>query len=177
MFNLAASGVQPGDRDPNELLSGNAGLLINLLQAVAEWPGARFVHAGSCYEYGRCKRGVRLRESAPLEPTSVYGAAKVAAWHCGRALARQLRIPLVTLRLFGCFGFGEAPQRLVPYVIRKLLAAEPIDLTAGTQARDFLHIEDVTSALVATARCGPFPADVFNVCSGKATSVRSSWGS
>jgi nucleoside-diphosphate-sugar epimerase len=82
-------------------------------------------------------------------------------------------VPFVSLRLFGCFGPGEAAHRLAPYVIGKLAAGEPVDLTPGDQVRDFLHVDDVIDALWSSAVApGPLAGEVFNVCSGQATSVR-----
>jgi nucleoside-diphosphate-sugar epimerase len=42
--------------------------------------------------------------------------------------------------------------RLVPVVIKSLLAGQPCRLTPGTQQRDFVHVEDVADALAAIAR-------------------------
>jgi UDP-glucose 4-epimerase len=171
VFNLAAAGVH-GAADPDELHSGNAGLLLNLLQEVAGWTITRFIHAGSCSEYGPVEPPARLVEKSPLYPSSPYGAAKAAAWLRGRVQAGQLGLPLVGLRLFGCYGPGEAPWRLVPYATGKLAAGEPVDLTPGDQVRDFLHIDDVVSALWSAAIAGLPSGSVFNVCSGQPTSVR-----
>src|ERR1043166_4124421 len=116
VFNLAAYGVQPADRDPGLLIEGNVGMVAHLLEAVAEWPIRRFIHTGSSAEYGHAAReGVPIAEDQVLQPISPYGAAKAASVLFGAAYASHLEIPFNTLRLFGVFGAGEGPSRLVPY--------------------------------------------------------------
>ncbi|XXY50262.1 NAD(P)-dependent oxidoreductase [Sorangium sp. So ce269] len=120
--------------------------------------------------------GVNPRERAPgalLEGSDLYGAAKAAAHDCGRAVARALAVPLVTLRLFGVYGPGEAPHRLIPHLAARLRARERVDLTPGTQLRDLAFVDDVVEALILGATtAGLEPGAAYNVCSGRPTSVR-----
>jgi nucleoside-diphosphate-sugar epimerase len=51
------------------------------------------------------------------------------------------------VRLFSTYGPGEKLDWLLPSVIRALLRSQSIELTAGEQVWDFLHIEDAVSAL------------------------------
>ncbi len=170
VFHLAASGVAQGDRDPGQLVAGNVSLLADLLAAAADWPVARFIHVGSCAEYG--ERTEPLDEDAPLAPTSLYGAAKAAATLLGRPLAKQLGVPLLVLRPFGVFGPGEAPRRLLPHLLAKLTAGEDVPLTPGDQERDFLYVGDVVRALFTAASTDGLDEGIFNVCSGIARPVR-----
>ncbi|HZU42905.1 MAG TPA: NAD(P)-dependent oxidoreductase [Terriglobales bacterium] len=174
IFNLASYGVQQADRDPAQLIEGNVGVLAGLLEATASWPLRRFIHVGSCSEYGFPERdNVPITETQTLRPTSLYGAAKAASFLFGGALASQLQIPFATMRLFGVFGPHEAPDRVVPYLIRKLRNNEPVDLTPGEQVRDFLYEDDVMEAFVATGESSALKSgEVYNVCSGRPTRVR-----
>ena len=82
-------------------------------------------------------------------------------------------ISFVNLRLFGVFGIGEAPHRVVPYLIANLRGNQPVDLTPGKQIRDWLYIDDVVDALLAAAACAHLrDTDTFNICSGHGISVR-----
>jgi UDP-glucose 4-epimerase len=174
VFNLASYGVQQQDRDTGQLLEGNVALLCNLLEATAEWGLRRFLHAGSCSEYGPPgQERTAISEQQVLRPTSLYGAAKAAAFKIGNALALRLDVPFATLRLFGVFGAHEAPQRLAPYLIDRLKQDQPVDLTPGEQVRDFLYEDDVTDAFLAAAAADSLQFyEAYNVCSGQATRVR-----
>jgi nucleoside-diphosphate-sugar epimerase len=116
---------------------------------------------------------VRIREEHPLEPPSLYGAAKAAAALFGKALAARLGIAFVPLRLFGVYGPGEAPSRLVPHLIAHFRAGTTPALTPGGQARDFTYIDDVVEALMAAATApGVVAGRAYNVCSGVPSLVR-----
>ena len=61
-------------------------------------------------------------------------------------------IQFVWPRLFYLYGPSEDKRRLVPTLIRSLLAGEPVKLTSKDKVRDYLHVEDVASALWHTAK-------------------------
>ncbi len=174
IFNLASYGVHQDDRNSDKLIEGNVGVLTHLLEATSDWPLRKLIHTGSGSEYGFPQSEHSLiSETDPLRPNSLYGAAKAASFLYGRALASGLSIPLITLRLFGVFGPGEAPQRLVPYLIQRLQHDEPVDLTPGEQVRDFLYIDDVIEAFLTAAREERLKAgQAYNVCSGEPVRVR-----
>jgi UDP-glucose 4-epimerase len=174
VFHLASYGVQQQERDTVQLLEGNVALLSNLLEATSDWPLRRFLHAGSCSEYGLpAQEGTPISETQALRPISMYGAAKAASFEFGNALALRLKIPFVTLRLFGVFGSHEAPQRLAPYLMQRLRHDQPVDLTPGEQVRDFLYEDDVTDAFLAAAGAEALLLhEAYNVCSGYATRIR-----
>lgn len=174
VFNLAAAGVTPGEYSLQQLLAGNLKIVASLTSIAAGWNGLRgFIHMGSCSEYGPAEAGHKLTEDDSLRPVSLYGIAKSRASLYGSELAAANAFPFVTLRLFGVFGVGEAPHRLVPYVIRYLQNTAPVDLTPGEQIRDFLYIEDAVQALLTAAETEGMPAgSCWNVCSGKGTAIR-----
>lgn len=173
VFHLAAYGVNNQDRDPCEMIEGNVNLVAQVLLAATRWRLKRFVYTGSCSEYGCPSKRKPISEDHPLWPTSLYGAAKAASVLYGNALSARLGIPFVTLRLFGVYGPGEGPKRLIPYLIDHLHRGVPVDLTPGEQCRDLLYIDDVVDALLAAARCRDIPVNtVYNVCSGRPVRVR-----
>lgn len=173
VFNLASYGVNQKDSEPEAMLDGNVNFIARLLLATAKWPLKQFIHAGSCSEYGPPLINEPLNENYPIRPLSLYGAAKAASVLYGTALAARLNIPLVTLRLFGVYGIGEGPDRLIPYIIDRLKRYEPVDLTPGEQVRDFTYIEDVVEAFVMAGRCQCLePLQVYNICSGVPVRVR-----
>ena len=94
VFHLAAYGVQPGASDLIQTLRGNIDYTVSLLRATADIPGCRFVHTGSCFEYGLVEPGCLLAEDAPTQPFSPYGAAKLASIHLVCLLARRWNVTL-----------------------------------------------------------------------------------
>src|SRR5262249_20434118 len=56
---------------------------------------------------------------------------------------------LAWARIFLLYGPHEGKARLIPYVINSLISGEKALCSSGDQIRDFLHVKDVASALVA----------------------------
>jgi len=128
----------------------------------------KVVGVGSGFEYAPSTQP--LRESDSVEPTSLYAACKHSAWLASRALARVAGVDLAWARVFHLYGCGEHPARIVPSVIRSLLAHQPIELTSGDQVRDVLHVADVAEAIVQLVE--PGVVGTFNVCSGVPVKLR-----
>jgi nucleoside-diphosphate-sugar epimerase len=129
-----------------------------LLGSAARDAGARFVGVGTCLEYA--STGVPLATDAPLGPTTSYGATKAAAF---MALSQSLN-DFAWCRLFYLYGRGENPRRLVPYLHARLAAGEHVDLTSGTQVRDYLDVSDAGARIAAIALSTRQGAQ--NICSG-----------
>jgi UDP-glucose 4-epimerase len=173
IFHLASYGVDPKERDPEGMIDGNITLLARFVALAARRPLRRFVHTGTCSEYAPLAEPARLTEAHPLSPTSLYGAAKAAAALYAGGLGRQLGVPLVTLRLFGVYGVGEAGHRLIPYLLDCLSRGVTPELTGGEQARDLTYVDDVVDALLAAAVAPGIEAHgVYNVGSGAPVQIR-----
>lgn len=177
VFHLAAYGVAPEQRSPEAMFDANVAGTRAMVELSRRMGARAFVYSGSCSEYADCGpagQGVRLREEAPLTATALYGASKAAGGLVGQSMAASAGLAFQWLRLFGVYGPGEGPNRLIPYILRRLSAGETVDLTPGEQMRDMLFIGDVVEGLIAAAeaalqgRLGP-----MNLCSGQATSIRS----
>ena len=141
---------------------------LALLDALADAGCRQATFIGSCFEY-RFGPGA-ISESGPVEPGSLYAAAKLATRYMGEQLARTRGMRFLWTRLFYLYGPFEDPRRLVPSVVRALLRGEAVDVTRGLQVRDFLHVRDVGSALVSAALGGL--EGVVNIGSGEAVTVR-----
>lgn len=139
------------------------GLSASLASRILASGCPKLVGVGTCLEYAPSDRP--LSESDPVDPRSLYASAKHAAWLLARALAAAHGAELAWARVFHLFGPGEHPARLVPQVTAALRGGEPIEVTAGEQVRDYLHVRDVAAGIVALVR--PGVSGVVNVCSGE----------
>lgn len=123
----------------------------------------RAVVAGTCFEFDTSLG--RLREDSPTKPTTLYA-------QCKDELRREVerRPDSAWVRFFYQYGPWEDERRLVPSVIRSLLRGEEAKISPGGQARDFLHVEDVASAVCAVAESRL--AGCVNIGSGEAPTVK-----
>ena len=130
--------------------------------------GKRVVGAGTCAEYAWTPQDLTEASSA-LRPATVYGRCKLAL-----SLALESMVlpgqSAAWARLFFPYGPGEHPDRLIPSVIRGLLAGEKVKCTHGRQVRDFIFVQDVADALVAMLSTEVTGA--FNLGTGHGLSLR-----
>jgi nucleoside-diphosphate-sugar epimerase len=140
-----------------------------LLAAVAEHGIRRVVVAGSCAEYdwtgGHCSEA-----ATPLAPATAYGRAKDELRRSFEPWAAEGGRSGAWARLFFLYGPGEHPDRLIPYVVRSLLADQPALCTHGEQRRDYLYVVDAAEALVRLLGSGVRGA--INIASGTAQPLK-----
>lgn len=121
---------------------------LNLLREMRDLSCDRFVAAGTCFEYD-CRRD-RLPETALLQPQGfnpMYGACKKALFELSQQFAALTAMRVVTPRVFNCYGPFEDAKGLIPSITLALLRGEPARVTPGQQVRDYLHVQDVASAI------------------------------
>jgi nucleoside-diphosphate-sugar epimerase len=173
-FHLAAYGVDPADRDLDQLLNVNIAVPAVLVRLCAA-RNAGLVMSGTFSEYLAPATLIPLDEQSPLERTKLYGASKAAGGLMASALATTRGVGLRILRLFQVYGPGEAAHRLLPSLVSGLAQGRRVALSAGTQVRDFVHVDDAVDACMAAAahlRQHPPSARTWNVCTGVGHSVR-----
>lgn len=141
---------------------------LAVLRAFAASGGRRVLIAGTCAEY-EWTRDV-YAEDAACHPATLYGAAKHGLHEIASALARQVGLSLAWGRLFFLHGPGEPRERFVPSLACSLLEGERAPMTAGTQVRDFMHVDDAGAALAALALSDVQGA--VNVASGEGVALR-----
>jgi nucleoside-diphosphate-sugar epimerase len=131
---------------------------VNLFEALAAAGSCRrLVVAGTCLE--------NLGSPAP----TIYEAAKAAQHRLAMGLAGQ-GIAAACVHIHYLYGPGEDERRVVPSVVRALLARRPIDVGDGLQERDYLHVSDVAEAVCAVAASDL--VDRVDVCTGSPVRLR-----
>jgi UDP-glucose 4-epimerase len=134
------------------------------------------VYASSAAIYGDCST-VPIGEDAPVAPLSAYGADKSACELHARVAGAVHEIPTVGLRFFNLYGPRQDAQSPYSGVIAlfadRLRLGEPVEIFGdGEQVRDFTYVGDAVDALDRALTAASTSAPVFNICTGKGTSVR-----
>jgi UDP-glucose 4-epimerase len=133
------------------------------------------VYASSAAVYGDCPV-VPIREDADRRPLSAYGADKYACELHARVADHVHGIPATGLRFFNVYGPRQDPRSPYSGVIsifcERVARGAPIDIFGdGAQTRDFVYVADVVAALLGAMQRQARDAPVFNVCTGKPTTV------
>jgi nucleoside-diphosphate-sugar epimerase len=141
---------------------------LRLLEFLIESGCQQVVMTGTCAEYDT-DIGY-LKENSPTKPSTLYAASKLSLSILGQQLAKDAGIRFAWARIFYLYGDNEDPRRMVPALINALIRNEPFPASGGEQIRDYLHVNDVASALwfiVENQLSG-----IYNVSSGEPVSVR-----
>ena len=136
-------------------------------EAAASSGVQRVVYTSSAAVYGD-KHRVPTKESATLHPESPYAESKARA----EGILADSGVETVSLRVFNVYGPGF-DDSLVARLLRST-AEEPALLRGlDTFVRDYVHVGDVVSALLASTRA-PMPSAhaTINIGSGVPTSNR-----
>ena len=134
------------------------------------------VYASTAAVYGNCGN-LPVDEESPAAPLSAYGADKHACELHARIAGAIHGVPTVGLRFFNLYGPRQDPfspySSVISIFAERLLRGEPVEIFGdGEQARDFTNIQDAIRALRQAMRVATTKALVFNVCTGRATTVR-----
>ena len=170
-----------GDRaDPDQLFSSNFLATRGLLDAILETGLSRIrvIIPGSAAEYGRPTAQHRLvTEADSPRPESWYGFIKWMQTSLGLFYARRYDLNVVVARIFNVTGAGT-PERLAAGKFASQIArietgrrSGPIGTHDLSARRDFIDVADACAGIMAVARIGQ-KGEVYNVCSGRARSVR-----
>lgn len=178
VFSLAAQvSYLDGDRDPLLDLDINCRGHLTLLEA-CRTTGSRpkVVFASSRFVYGRIERNP-VDESHPLNCISMYGIHKLAAEKYYRFYQTLHQVPAVILRLSNPYGPRQQMKHgkygIVNWFIRQALSGERLTVYGdGSQARDYVYVEDIAEAFVAAAISSKTDGEIYNVGSGVGTRFR-----
>jgi len=147
--------------------------ILDSTVAAASWcrtHNVPLIHISSFVVYGSVETGL-VRESDACHPLGVYANAKLMAEMAVQAYMSQ-GLEAVIVRPGSLYGPGERRGSLVRTIMSSVVAGMPVTLTGGGyQTRDFLHIDDFTAAIWAIVST-PRMSGVYNVGSGRSTSVR-----
>ncbi|MFC6838534.1 dTDP-glucose 4,6-dehydratase [Xanthomonas theicola] len=119
-------------------------------KALPEGPRAafRFLHVSTDEVYGALGEDGKFSETTPYAPNSPYSATKAASDHLVRAFHHTYGLPVLTTNCSNNYGPYHFPEKLIPLVIAKALAGEPLPVYGdGKQVRDWLFVGDHCEAI------------------------------
>ena len=162
---------------PERDLDVNVSGTLDVLDACTVAGVPRLVYASSMTVYGEPDL-IPTPESAPCVPVSYYGVTKYAAERYVQIAGdrRDLDLSVTSLRMFNVYGERQRVdnpyQGVLAIFLGNVLRGEPITIHSdGRQTRDFVYVRDVVDAWLRVLDEPATDAEVFNVGSGRETTI------
>lgn len=151
----AESHVDNSISGPGAFIATNITGTFNLLQAAyktwMEGPNTfktgcetnRFLHVSTDEVYGTLGETGLFTEETPYAPNSPYSASKASSDFIVRSYFHTYGMPVVTTNCSNNYGPNQHKEKLIPTIIRKAVAGEPIPIYGdGKNVRDWLYVKD-----------------------------------
>jgi dTDP-glucose 4,6-dehydratase len=123
----------------------------------------RFLHVSTDEVYGSLGDTGKFTEETPFAPNSPYSASKAASDHLVRAFHHTYGLPVLTTNCSNNYGPYQFPEKLIPLIIARALAGEPLPVYGdGKNVRDWLFVDDHCAAIRAVLERGRV-GETYNV--------------
>ncbi len=160
---------------PVEYNAVNVGGTVSLMTAARDAQVKRVVLASSGTVYGE-QAQQPISETAIPRPDNPYAVSKLASEYYVLAIGSRCNIETVILRIFNAYGPHQAvpPSHapVIPQFVKQVLSGGSVVVFgSGEQTRDFVYVDDVVTALAATAEARGLNGAIINVGSGQETSI------
>ncbi len=167
VVNFAAeSHVDRSILDATPFLHANVLGVQVLLETARHYHVERFLQVSTDEVYGDREGHGRASEESSLRPGNPYAASKAAADLLCLAYHRTYGVPVLITRGSNTYGPWQFPEKLIPVLIRRALAGEPLPLYGdGLQRRDWLYVTDHSEAILQVLERGEVGA-IYNIATG-----------
>lgn len=160
---------------PRMAFSVNVEGTFNVLEACVKNNVKRLVYSSSASVYGDAAE-IPMTESHPFNNRNFYGASKIASEAMCRAFHDRYDLSYVGLRYMNVYGPHQdqtaAYTGVIPIMLNKIDDNEaPVINGDGTQAYDFIYVEDVARCNVKALEAA-VSDEFYNVGTGVQTSIK-----
>lgn len=150
---------------PEEAVSVNIYGTHQVLETARKLDISRVVFCSSASVYGKPLE-MPVTEEHPLRPLNLYGVTKLAGEKLMEVYHDNHGIETVTLRFGNIYGVGLYSRwvTVIPKFVKLGLEGGPLTIYGdGTSSRDYVHVEDITQALILALRTPGVGGEAFNV--------------
>jgi len=159
VYHCAGHGIYSSQKNNTEIFSTNILGTFNLLNALDENNNLhRLVNLGSFFEY-------------LTNPTDPYTISKITQTKLAEHFFKEKKLPIITLRLFTPYGKFDSPGRLICDLMIALIRNKPLEIFSKYTKRDFIHIDDVITALEIASQQPDITGEIIDIGTGNEISV------
>ncbi|MES2590528.1 MAG: NAD-dependent epimerase/dehydratase family protein [Bacteroidota bacterium] len=153
VFHLAAMWLLHCKDFPRTAFHVNIEGTFNVLEACVKHKVKKLIYSSSASVYGDAVE-VPMTEAHPFNNRNFYGSTKIAGEAMCTAFNDRYGLEVMGLRYMNVYGPGQDQHAVysgvVPIMLNKIEAGEqPVINGDGSQAYDFIYVEDVAKANIA----------------------------
>ena len=175
VFHLAGiADIVPSIEDPHKYFKSNVIGTMNIVRAAKNAKIKKFIYAASASCYGFPKK-FPTKENEKIKPMYPYSFVKWQAEELVMHWTKIFDFPAVSLRFFNTYGprsrTSGAYGAVFGVFFAQKLANKPLTIVGnGNQTRDFIHVDDLVSAIIKAAQSKKV-GEIYNGGSGKEVTV------
>jgi UDP-glucose 4-epimerase len=175
VFHLAAMWLLHCKDFPRTAFEVNIAGTFNVLEACVKHKVKKLIYSSSASVYGDAVQ-VPMTEEHPFNNKNFYGSTKIAGEAMCRAFNDRYGLPVVGLRYMNVYGPGQDQHAVysgvIPIMLNKIDANETPTVNGdGSQAYDFIYVEDVATANIAALK-SPVKIGFYNVGTEVQTTIK-----
>ena len=168
IIHLAAiPGVKPCREQPKKAIDTSIYGTHLLLEEAVKRNVERFIFVSSAAVYG-IPQHQPITEEHPLRPINLYGVTKLSAEKLVKACHANSGLTTTILRFSNVYGVSAYTRwkTVIPKFVWQATNDQPLTIRAdGKQQRNFVHVKDVTGAIIGCLRAPKeaVAGETFNV--------------
>jgi UDP-glucose 4-epimerase len=158
-------------KEPLSDFYANTVLTMEILDALKRFaPNCKFLFLSSAAVYGNPIE-LPTDESQVAKPLSPYGFHKLQSEQLCKEFHEIHGLATASVRIFSAYGSGLRRQVMWDICYKALTEKTVCLQGTGQESRDFIHVLDISHALMLIAQMAPMCGDTYNLASGQEVRV------
>lgn len=161
---------------PADWMQTNVVAITRLMEILrgADWL-QHYIHFSTPEVYGNVLN--ELTEDQPFDPSTPYALSRAAGDQVVALWKKTYGLPVTITRAANIYGEGQQVYRIITRTILSCLTGSVFELHGGgVSERDFIHMDDVSTAISLILRCDlrgdDIKPSIYHIATGHLVSIR-----